>query len=287
MIDHSRNATTTLVGQATATVIEDTMSPSGVRLTTLELVYPRYIHSELMTHRMFSRNASSSRATPLQVNLDEVCLDPVFFDFVGKNQKGMVATEPLNDVLVDDFKTDWESLGIMVASHVAKMNKKYGIHKQTLNRALEPWLRIRTLVTATEWENFFKLRLSPNAQPEIQSLARAMHEAMGKSEPKGGVFHVPYLKFHEQKELKVVDAYKVSAARCARVSYARHDGRETTTEEDLKLARNLFDAGHMSPFEHAAMWGLDSDPYEFHYNLRGWQSVRYQAENDLLPKEWW
>lgn len=286
MIDHSRNATTTVEGQATATVIEDTMSPNGVRLTTLELVYPRYIHSEVMTHRMFSRNASSSRATPLQVSLDEVCMDPVFFDFVGKNQKGMVATEPLNDVLVDDFKTDWESLGIMVASHVAKMNEKYGIHKQTLNRALEPWLRIRTLVTATEWDNFFKLRLSPNAQPEIQSLARAMKTAMEKSDPKEGVMHFPYLKFHE-KDLPISTQKKVCTARCARVSYARHDGRETTTEEDLKLARNLFDAGHMSPFEHAAMWGLDSDPYEFHYNLRGWQSVRYQAENDLLPKEWW
>ena len=287
MIDHSRNATTTSEGQAIATVVEDTMSPGGVRLTTLELVYPRYIHSELMTHRVFSRNASSSRATPLKVTLDEVCLDPVFFDFVGKNQKGMVAAEPLNDVLVDEFRTDWESLGIMVASHVAKMNEKYGIHKQTLNRALEPWLRIRTLVTATEWDNFFKLRLSPNAQPEIQSLARAMKAAMGKSKPEGGVLHVPYLKFDETRALTVAQAYKVSAARCARVSYARHDGRETTTEEDVKLAKNLFDAGHMSPFEHAAMWGLDSNPHDFCNNLRGWQSVRYQAENDFLPEDWW
>lgn len=286
MIDHSRNATTTMVGQATATVIEDTMSPSGVRLTTLELVYPRYIHSELMTHRMFSRNASSSRATPLKVTLDEVCLDPVFFDFVGKNQKGMVAAEPLNDVLVDDFKTDWESLGIMVASHVAKMNEKYGIHKQTLNRALEPWLRIRTLVTATEWDNFFKLRLSPSAQPEIQSLARAMKTAMEKSDPKEGVMHFPYLKFHE-KDLPISTQKKVCAARCARVSYARHDGKETTTEEDVKLAKNLFDAGHMSPFEHVATWGLESTPDEFNFNLRGWRSVRWDAENDYLPDDRW
>ena len=286
MINHSRNATTTVEGQATATVIEDTMSPNGVRLTTLELVYPRYIHSEVMTHRMFSRNASSSRATPLQVSLDEVCLDPVFFDFVGKNQKGMVATEPLNDVLVDDFKTDWESLGIMVASHVAKMNEKYGIHKQTLNRALEPWLRIRTLVTATEWDNFFKLRLSPNAQPEMQSLARAMKSAMGKSDPKEGVMHFPYLKFHE-KELPISTQKKVSAARCARVSYARHDGKETTTEDDVKLAKNLFDAGHMSPFEHVATWGLEGSYWDFHYNLRGWRSVRFDAENGYLPDDWW
>lgn len=286
MIDHSRNVTTTQVGQASATVIEDTTSPNGVRLTTLELVYPRYIHSEVMTHRMFSRNASSSRATPLKVNLDEVCMDPVFFDFVGQNRKGMVATEPLNDVLVDYFKTDWESLGVMVASHVAKMSDKYGIHKQTLNRALEPWLRIRTLVTATEWDNFFKLRLSPNAQPEIQSLARAMKAAMGKSEPAEGLMHFPYLKHHE-KDLPISTQKKVCAARCARVSYARHDGKETTTEEDIKLAKNLFDAGHMSPFEHVATWGVDGSYWEFHYNLRGWQSVRYAAENRLLPDDWW
>ena len=287
MINHSRNATTTVEGQATVTVIEDTMSPGGVRLTTLELVYPRYIHSEVMTHRVFSRNASSSRATPLQVNLDEVCLDPVFFDFVGKNQKGMVATEPLNDVLVDDFKTDWESLGIMVASHVAKMNEKYGIHKQTLNRALEPWLRIRTLVTATEWDNFFKLRLSPNAQPEIQSLARAMKSAMGKSEPREELFHAPYLKPGETETFTVFAGIRASAARCARGSYARHDGKESTLEEDTKLAKNLFDAGHMSPFEHVAMWLPDSTSDGFRHNLRGWQSVRYLAENGFITKEWW
>ena len=61
MIHCTTNRTTTICGQAIATVIADSISPVGKRITTLELVYPRYIHSEFMTHRMFSRNASSSR----------------------------------------------------------------------------------------------------------------------------------------------------------------------------------------------------------------------------------
>ena len=88
-----------------ATVICDTYSEdTGSRITTLELVYPRYIHSELMTHRMFSRNASSSRATPLAVTLEEVKNDPVFFDYVGKNQSGMVAGEALKPEELDAFR---------------------------------------------------------------------------------------------------------------------------------------------------------------------------------------
>lgn len=269
MIHCTTNGTTTLCGQAIATVIADSISPVGKRITTLELVYPRYIHSEFMTHRMFSRNASSSRATPLKVTLEEVCLDPVFFDYVGVNKAGMIAGEELTGEELEAFKREWEALGVLVASHVAKMSDTYGIHKQTLNRALEPWSRIRTLVTATEWDNFFALRLAPDAQPEIQSLAKAMSKAMSVSKPRATPVHLPYITDEEFSTEVRGDWWKICAARCARVSYARHDGKPTDREADLTLANRLLESGHYTPFEHCAY----SQGGKF-ANYVGWRSMR-------------
>lgn len=273
MIHYTKNETTVQQGQSTATVICDSISKDGKRITTLELVYPRYIHSELMTHRMFSRNASSSRATPLSVTIDEVKFDPVFFDYVGKNQSGMVAGEELSDYELQRFHDEWERLGFMVATRVEAVSKNLGIHKQTLNRALEPWLRIRTLVTATEWDNFFKLRLALDAQPEIRTLAATMLSAMNNSEPKETLTHLPYVTDEELSTTVHSDWWKISAARCARVSYARMDGKPTDIESDLKLAKQLLSSGHLSPFEHAAMQVEGQ-----HANFIGWQSYRNLLE---------
>ena len=270
MLHHSENYTTTQMGQAIATVICDS-EYNGHRLTTLELVYPRYIHSELMTHRTFSRNASSSRATPIAVLANEVKTDPVFFDYVGVNKPGMVAGNELDAEDLAAFKRDWYELGSMVADAVIAMLHRYQIHKQTLNRALEPWSRIRTLVTATEWDNFFKLRLAPDAQPEMNSLANAMQEAMYLSEPVNTVLHTPYVAEGEcSTDLRI----PVSVARCARVSYGRANGKVSTIDEDLELYERLKLDGHLSPFEHVATAQLQGK----FANFTGWQSIRYQMD---------
>lgn len=289
MIYHTVNDTTTTVGQATATVIECSKPNyyDGIKpLYTLELVYPRYIHSEFMTHRMFSRNASSSRATPITVNCSEVINDPVFFDAVNANKTGMQGGEPLGEEELEEFHRDWNRLAHLVAQEVSYWNKHYNIHKQVLNRALEPFLRIRTLVTATEWDNFFKLRLDPAAQPEIQSLAKAMKEAMSKASPKDSDQHVPYVDMHKDVKFlmdtthvdTIGDVYNyvlISAARCARVSYARLDGKPTDYDADIKLGSRILAAHHMSPFEHQCTTGL---PYCMYANLLGWCSSRYTLE---------
>ena len=271
MINHTVNNTTVKLGQSIATVICDTVDKT--RITTLELVYPRYIHSEFNTHRMFSRNASSSRATPLDVTIHEVLCDPVFFDFVGKNQSGMVADMPLPDDELENFRLDWEMLGQFVASRVREMSSKYDIHKQTLNRALEPWLRIRTLVTATEWDNFFNLRISDDAQPEIKKLAMAMCLAMEKSYPQDGTAHLPYITELEKRNLTPY-VNEMSVARCARVSYARLDGKENNLTDDINLYKRLLKNGHLSPFEHVA-FSKDGR----HANFYGWRSLRNSLEN--------
>ncbi len=179
MLQHTTNETTVQVGQCVATLISYVHnSETDTIAYTFELVYPRIIHSEFMTHRMFSRNAMSSRATPLMTmikSLDEEHYKPKEFL---KNQSGMVGGEPLNEVDQKYAKGYWESAYYRVREIAESLNN-LGVHKQYVNRLLEPFAFIKVIVTATEWDNFFKLRLAPDAQPEIQDLAKAIKESMG------------------------------------------------------------------------------------------------------------
>src|SRR3954468_9455857 len=83
----------------TAKVIADSVGPDNPRLTTMQLRYPCFIHAEFMTHRVFSRNASSSRATPVERAIQKIMDEPAMPIHWGKNQAGMQAAEE-NDALV-------------------------------------------------------------------------------------------------------------------------------------------------------------------------------------------
>ena len=73
-------------------VIADSISAhTKQRITTLELEYPRFIHAELMTHRVFSRNSSSSRAIPIQTMINHIKATTAIPIHWGKNQSGMQA----------------------------------------------------------------------------------------------------------------------------------------------------------------------------------------------------
>lgn len=267
------NLSTTQVGQSTATVLARTWNPKTKQeIITWELMYPRYIHSELMTHRQFSRNAASSRATPTKVLVEEVRKHPVFFDEVRLNQKGMTGGELVGDDVLQEFKRQWEDAANTAADY-AENWLKMGIAKQTVNRILEPFLPIRTIVTATDIDNFFKLRLAPDAQPEIQSLAKAMNESREKAGVSVEEVHIPYAEYFSDKTEHLVTR---AIAACARVSVARNDGKKTTYEEDLAFTKRLLSAGHMTPFEHVAY----ATSYKGRYaNLSDWMSVRWVAEH--------
>lgn len=275
MLTHTENATTTQIGSCIATCLGCTAEKWGTDIVTWELVYPRYIHSELMTYRTFSRNASSSRATPLSLTIDEVRHDPVFFDYVGKNQRGMTAGEELSPKELKEFYDDWVKLGSSVAAEVERMAEKYGIHKQTLNRALEPWLRIRTLVTTTEYEHFFSQRLAADAQPEMQSLATAMYKSMQAADIRDGTIHMPY---SDQFDEATVGANMVRCvAACARVCVGKNNGqRKTTLEEDARFVADLWRKDHRSPFEHIAY--AQTGKWEDTRNFSGWVSLRAMLE---------
>jgi hypothetical protein len=224
---------------------------NGIPISTLELRYPRFIHSEFMTHRMFSRNASSSRAIPVKRILEQVRNDPAMPIHWGKNRSGMQAREELSERDWRICQTEWYSVSDR-AAQAADFMMYFGLHKQVINRILEPFQFITVVVTATEWDNFFKLRLHPDAQPEIQELARCMKEAIDSVEPvelELGEWHLPYVKGLEHLR---DDAIKLSVARCARVSYLNHDKSNPDIKKDLELADRLLKAGHMSPFEHQA-----------------------------------
>ena len=256
----------------------------GERITTMVLKYPRYIHSEVMTHRQFSRNAASSRAIPTRKLLDQVLDTPVVPIEWGSNQSGMQAGDEISEMLHDDAERHW--LDARDAAHTAAAGlAELGVHKQYVNRLLEPFLYIEVVVTATDWSNFFRQRISPLAQPEIKALAVAMKEAYDASEPEDVSTHRPFIRTEEASLADpVLDA--VSVARSARVSYLNHDTGDVDVSKDLELFQRLLLAEpmHASPFEHLATKGLSRSRYA---NYTGWMSARWLLENNGLDRTAW
>lgn len=255
--------------------------PVGVRLTTMELCYPRYIHSELMTHRMFSRCSASSRAIPVEKMIESACVIP---DYWGKNKAGMQADGELSECDKGLAETIWFDAMICAKSYARQLSE-LGVHKQTVNRLIEPFSLMHTVVTSTEWENFFSLRINSLAQPEMRQLAERMREAMQNSNPElleAGSWHTPYLDEHE--EPLVTFRIKRSVARCARVSYNLHGSNQRSTlERDVELFNRLVSSKpmHASPLEHVAIPLGNSG---FCRNFRGWKSLRVVLEEgDSVP----
>lgn len=279
---HTENDTTVEYGNAVATVIADSVSPAGKRITTLELVYPRFIHAEFLTHRAVSRNAASSRATPTAVLLKEVGENAVYPSIWRKNQPGMRGGEELSKSAQESAAYAWKNAA-RNARLAAERLANLGVAKETVNRLLEPFARIRTLVTATEWDNFFKLRLDKeHVQPEMYELAFAMKQAMAISTPIERRYHLPYVGNGGASELCGNFPLLMSAARCARVSYLTHDQKRPDELKDYQLAIRLKESEHMSPFEHPA-FALSAD--SSCANFRGWQSYRYRLEHPKSVEE--
>lgn len=259
-----------------AKVVCDSISPEGHRLTTFQLRYPKFIHGEFMTHRQLSRNASSSRAVPTKKLIEEVRTDhlragPVYW---GTNKTGMQAGPEIDwDGRLLAMNT-W-AMAAQFAADSAEALLSINIHKQIANRLLEPFSHINVVATATEWDNFFGLRLHQDAQPEMRTLAEKMWEVRQASRPDEcapGQWHLPFCTL-EDPEVAELDAGPVrhfakttgvptveiaryvSVARCARVSYASFEtGKRSTVEEDLTLFKRLLGAQplHASPAEHQA-----------------------------------
>ena len=244
----------------------------GKRITTFVLTYPRFIHSELLTHRLFSRNAASSRAIKFDKFIEDVKTNPAIPIHWGKNQAGMQADLEI-DLLKEEALKIWHEARDS-AVHFASELHNLGLHKQVVNRLLEPFFNITTLVTATEFDNFFKLRAHPAAQPEIRDLAYKMLEAYNTSVPvekEIGEWHIPFSDKYIDG-LTIEQKLKICTARAARLSYKTFDG-EINFEKDYSLHDRLLSEGHYSPFEHAAQ----ADFGVFN-NFSQWKQYRYIIE---------
>jgi hypothetical protein len=268
-------------------VLKDSIGPNGVRLTTMEITQPRAIHPEFLTHRVFSRNAASSRAIPIQKMISRVWNDPFVPVWFGKNQSGMSANEELAGVRYFLAKILWLLLG-KFACVSAWLLWKIGLHKQISNRVLEPWSWITVIVTGTEWSNFFALRTHPDAQPEIRHIALLMEDAYKNSKPKNLLedqWHLPLVDDHKKlfdEGYSIDDIVKISVGRCARVSYLTHDGKRDP-KADIQLANRLMESGHWSPFEHVAQATVSQS---WSGNIKGFVQYRKTKlfENDFSLK---
>lgn len=297
-----------------AKIIADSVCPQGVRMTTMEIEYPRFILAELNTHRMLSKNSASSRAIPVKAMHDFIKDSPATPVYWGKNQPGMKAKEELVGVDKKEAIRLWNRAKDDALHWSWAMSEHLGLHKQIANRVTEPWMTMKTVISGTEWTNFFHLRNHADAQPEIKALAEAMTVAYATHLPvllAPGEWHLPYitiaryvptdeLQYFDENfnRLSLKDAKIISASCCAQVSYRKNDA---SFDKAFKIYDQLInsDPAHASPVEHQATpMNIDSmsrfepetwEPGVTHVsansdlwsgNLRGWIQHR-----KLIPKE--
>jgi thymidylate synthase ThyX len=236
-----------------AHVLCDSVSLGKTRLTTLRVTMPRFVLAEFNTHRVFSRNAGSSRAISVKRRLAAISANPVLPVEWGIEQKGMQASAQLTQDDADLAERIWRAAA-QSASWSASQLAELGVHKQVVNRLLEPFSWVDAIVTSTEWDNFFRLRLSSEAQPEMHAVAAAMREALHASVPTvmpWGGWHLPTITDEDRGAITdFEDLCYVAAGRLARVSYEAV-GKSWASDRDL--ARSLVRSGHWSPFEHVAV----------------------------------
>lgn len=285
--------------------VNESLPPWLRRITTFQLKYPRFIHPEIMTYRIWSRNASSSRAVPVERMIADILEDTAMPVHWGKNQKGMQAREELSALEIEKAKSTWfraRDKAIIEAQELIKI----GAHKQIVNRILEPFAHISVVLTATNFDNCFHQRRHADAQPEFKVLADSMFDALASSTPKilkHGMWHFPYVTDEERS--RVGDdglliysndkLTKMSVARCARVSYLTHDGATPSYAADAALYDRLVGSSplHASPAEHQAQ-ALIYDVCDPTYTRRahlggnlgpGWLQYRKTLPNENYIKE--
>lgn len=291
-------------------IVADSLNEKN-RLTTFELIYPRYIHAQMLTHRVFSRNTASSRAIPTSKLIEAVQKNPVIPKEWGANQSGMQSYKTIGIEEMREADSLWMG-ALHNAVETAKKLSSLGVHKQIVNRILEPFAPTQVILSGTEFDNFFNLRRWKKgekgaSQHEIAEVAEKMFECLEESKPVERYLHIPYydpdLKFEGinllndiyrseidmlytlssfiapdvsfacNKGLVDFDVLQVikSLATCARISYTKHTSQKDIVD-DIKLAYKLYKENHCSPFEHIA---LQWEPDVFGYaNFKGWMQLR-------------
>ncbi len=264
-----------------AKILADSITDNGCRLSTIQVTFPRFILAEFNTHRALSKCSASSRAIPVKKVLEQVKTNPFVPAHWGKQQPGMQAKEEIENK--EEARETW-LIARDSACFVAEEMLQLGLHKQVVNRVLEPFVWHTVIATATEWSNFFALRCHPDAQPEMRLTADMMRFVYEQSIPEylqPGKWHlplVPDLPELVEEGYSIVDIVRISAGRVCRVSYLNHDGVRNPAK-DLELCARLLKDFHMTPTEHQAraQRGLDPAPSG---NFVGWDQFRKMIPNE-------
>lgn len=280
---------------------------TGVTLTSFELEYPRMIHSELMTHRMFSRNAASSRAVPVKKMITNIQNNKGLPVYWGKEQSGMQSARELTGIRLAIAKLLWHT-GIQINLFGSRLLSAVKLHKQLTNRNTEYCSNIKIVLTATEFDNWYELRAHEEAQPEIQELANLMAKASFEADVdvlNADQWHLPYVDtrignngvqryFIDGEEVSLKTAQRISASCCAQVSYR-------STDMSIEKAERIYSRlvggvpRHSSPFEHQGTpmdynsrrdsYGVThQDIYGNHWsgNLREWVQFRQLIDSEVM-----
>jgi len=288
----------------TTKIVGDSINSFGDRITSFLLTYPLIVHSELMTHRIFSRNAASNRAIPIERILETVAKNP-FLPIWTEAKKGMQGDRIVDKNLIEELNKETLEYLNHTIKFVKYLNDKK-IHKQNVNRFLNPFQYITTLVTATDFQNFFALRCHPDAEIHIQDLAYKMLEEYNKSIPKlltSSEWHMPFgddidadkirlLHYGKLESTTNIEALyldsriKIATARCARTSYTTLDTQlKHDYEKDIELHDRLLNSGHFSPFEHCAKCMSEEEHRDYVNGKMEWTNFDWAADYKYMPKE--
>lgn len=276
----------------------------GVEMTyDLEIAgeWPNFFANDIVVHN--SRNSASSRAVPAKRMLAAIEHNPFIPRKFSLDRPGMNAGD-----FVTPEDSRWEQMLAWwlssrdLAVQQARLGIEMGVHKQDVNRLLEPFMMHTVIISSTEWDNFFGQRCAldddgnPLAYLPIYDAAVAMRDALAASTPtlrtpfdgEAG-WHAPLSGLPQDEGLSPEQLRQVSVARCARVSYFDIDGVKEieaaakTPEQDMALFQRLLSpanasAPHLSPFEHVAY------PVGRHVrtgNFQGWEQMRQDIEERL------
>lgn len=295
----------------TCTVVQHSVdSLTGKQILTVNVRYGLIIHSEFLRHRQLSRGVKSNRAIPSKKIRREVLEDPYTPSWFGANKSGMVSEEQVKYPSL--AKSLWRAARYP-ACGFHWLGEKMGLHKEVLNRLLNPWQWVSETITATEWDNLYNLRIHKDAQRDIKAIVEAIYECHNKSNPhllQHGEWHVPYVKRewnnkgeisyldNDGKVLSIEEAIKCSAARCARSSYDNHDKTSANLLSDEPLYDTLISSkpAHASPVEHQGTpliikehWedGVthqDRDGCYWSGNFKGWVQHRQTLKEHVCNK---
>lgn len=261
----------------------DTYTERG--LITFMVDVPLYIWTELLTHRRFSRNASSARAMSTKRYSDMGFYLPDTWYTQGEGMKSgeQMATGSLT--CIEAYQDVMEYTSILAQ----EFTSQYNVAKEQANRIIPPLKMVRGIVTGTEdaWQWFLKLRNHPSADVAMQRFAQKVHALMYHIAKDGWNYSSTHTPFE-------ADTIEQTIARIARVSYNRERGKN-----DVELYQYLIEQNHLSPFEHVAQWV--TNPHMSNFTSKqedvqmstlvdnvqwwkntysGWQSLRSELERN-------